>query len=185
MEGGRLRAGLQLTGKGVEGSIFISDFILRDEPALRRLVSEGAPPGADGKARKIDTTAAPFQRLSATFTRANGELRVRDGLLYGAQIGIKIDGTLDVLRDRVDMSGTFVPAYGLNNLFTQIPLVGPILLGGNHEGLFAVNFRISGPASAPSLVINPLSAIAPGFLRKIFGAGAGAPPADFPSTIPR
>ena len=185
MEGGRLRSSLQLTGKGVEGSIFISDFILRDEPALRRLVSEGAPPGADGQARKIDTTAAPFQRLSATFTRANGELRVRDGLLYGAQIGIKIDGTLDVPRDRVDMSGTFVPAYGLNNLFTQIPLVGPILLGGNHEGLFAVNFRISGPASAPSLVINPLSAIAPGFLRKIFGAGSGEAPADFPSTIPR
>ncbi len=189
MEGGRLRAGLQLSDKGVDGSIFISDFILRDEPALRRLVSEGAPPGADAPARKIDTTAAPFQRLSATFTRNNGALRVRDGLLYGAQIGIKIDGTLDVVRDRVDMSGTFVPAYGLNNLFTQIPLVGPILLGGNHEGLFAVNFRISGPASAPSLVINPLSAIAPGFLRKIFGAGAGAPqegvPDDASSSIPR
>ena len=91
----------------------------------------------------------------------------------------KLDGWLDFAHDRVNMTGTFVPAYGVNDLFSQIPLFGPILGGGTHEGLFAVNFRISGPASAPVLNVNPLSAIAPGFLRKIFGAidfGAGQSP---------
>jgi hypothetical protein len=50
-------------------------------------------------------------------------------------------------------------------------VVGIFLGGGSNEGLFGVNFRISGPATAPMLTINPLSALAPGFLRKIFGAG--------------
>ncbi len=194
MEGGNLRATIQMSDKGVSGGLFVSDFILRDEPALRKLVSEGVPNPNDPQARKIDTTAAPFQRLSANFTRANGALVISDGVLYGTQIGIKIDGKLDTARDRVDMAGTFVPAYGLNNLFDQIPLFGPILSGGAHEGLFAVNFRVSGPASAPSLVINPLSAIAPGFLHKIFGVGSAYPPSAGqapgfgdvpPSSIPR
>lgn len=180
MEGGRLRASIQLGESGVQGGVFISDFLLRDEPALRRLVSESVPNQEGAPARKIDTTAVPFQRLSSNFSRVNGNLAIRDGVLYGTQIGIKMGGSLDYARDRVEMSGTFVPVYGLNNLFTQIPLVGPILSGGNHEGLFAVNFRVTGPATQPSLVVNPLSAIAPGFLRKMFGAGGpGAPTGNF------
>ena len=57
---------------------------------------------------------------------------------------------------------------------------GPLLGGGRNEGLFAVNFRVAGQATAPTLTVNPLSAIAPGFLRKLFGAGSGAVPDDGP-----
>ena len=102
-------------------------------------------------------------------------------------VGLSVDGNIDYGRDRVLLNGTFVPAYGLNNLFSQIPLFGPIIGGGSHEGLFAVNFQVSGAASAPVLNINPLSAIAPGFLRKIFGAGiprSPSPPAPIPQTAP-
>jgi hypothetical protein len=34
-----------------------------------------------------------------------------------------------------------------------------------------VNYGVTGAMSSPTLNVNPLSAIAPGFLRKIFGAG--------------
>jgi hypothetical protein len=87
----------------------------------------------------------------------------------------------------VDIKGTFVPAYGLNNVFAQLPLFGPILGGNRNEGLFGVNFRVSGPASAPNLTINPLSAIAPGFLRQLFGASGTpyrSPPANLPQLTP-
>jgi hypothetical protein len=98
--------------------------------------------------------------------------------MYGPTMGTTLDGWMDFAHNKVDLSGTFVPAYGVNNLFSQIPIFGMLLGGGAHEGLFGVTFRISGPASAPVLSINPLSAIAPGFLRKIFGAldSASAPP---------
>ena len=90
--------------------------------------------------------------------------------MYGNDMGLTVDGWLDFARDRVSMDGTFVPAYGVNNLFAQVPVFGIFLGGGAHEGLFAVNYHISGAASKPTLNINPLTAIAPGFLRKIFGA---------------
>ena len=171
MEGGKLQLAARMTPDGVDGSFRVNDFILRDEPALRRLVTEGVAARDDRGGIKIDTGAAVFSRMSAEFSRNNGQIFVKDGVMYGAQVGIKVDGMADFGRDRVDMTGTFVPAYGVNNLFSQIPLFGPILGGSHDEGLFAVNFHIGGAVSAPQLTINPLSAIAPGFLRKIFGAG--------------
>jgi hypothetical protein len=85
-------------------------------------------------------------------------------------MGLTVDGWLDFARDRVSVDGSFVPIYGVNNLFSQVPLLGPILGGGVHEGLFAVDYHISGPATKPTLNIKPLTVIAPGFLRKLMGA---------------
>jgi hypothetical protein len=48
---------------------------------------------------------------------------------------------------------------------------GAILGGGTNEGLIGVNFRVEGKISSPTLSINPLSAIAPGIFRQIFGVG--------------
>ena len=88
--------------------------------------------------------------------------------MWGNQLGGTIEGTLDYAADRVDLKGVFVPAYALNNFFASVPLLGPILGGAQYEGLFAVPFVINGRASAPVMRINPVSAIAPGFLRKLF-----------------
>jgi hypothetical protein len=49
-----------------------------------------------------------------------------------------------------------------------VPLLGPILLGGEGEGIFGANFKIAGPVSDPKITVNPLSALAPGILRKLF-----------------
>jgi hypothetical protein len=67
----------------------------------------------------------------------------------------------------VDITGTYIPAYALNNLFSKIPIIG-LALGGPGEGLFGVTFRIAGPIASPEVFFNPLSAVAPGIFRKIF-----------------
>ena len=66
------------------------------------------------------------------------------------------------------MRGTFIPLYGLNNMFGQIPLFGIFLGGGSKEGLVGVTFEVVGPTSGPVLRVNPISAVAPGLLRKFF-----------------
>jgi hypothetical protein len=71
------------------------------------------------------------------------------------------------------MSGTFVPMYGLNNMFGQIPIVGLFLGGGSNEGLIGVTYEVVGTPGAPVLRVNPISAMAPGVFRKIFEFGTG------------
>jgi hypothetical protein len=72
----------------------------------------------------------------------------------------------------VRMRGTFVPLYGLNNMFGQIPIVG-LFLGGSDEGLLGVTYEVVGPPGAPVLRVNPISAVAPGLLRKFFEFPSG------------
>jgi hypothetical protein len=169
MERGRLTVGMRLAPDTLAGVLVIDDFVLRDEPALRRLVVEGAPPlDTQGQAQKIDANAIAFNKLQVRFRRDGSRLDLSEGTMHGEAIGLTVQGSLDFVHDQVDMSGTFVPVYAVNNLFAKIPVVGLILAGGSNEGLIGVNFRITGMASAPNLNINPLSAIAPGIFRQIF-----------------
>lgn len=180
MEGGTIDLSLNMAAGRTDGQVLIHDFLLRDEPALRRLVTEGTNVREDRNGTidaKFDATAVEFNKLQASFSKTGGRIEVRDGFMHGPQIGTSLEGAVDFAKNFIDVKGTFVPAYALNNFFARIPVLGLLLGGSSHEGLFAVNFRISGPASAPTLNINPLSAIAPGFLRKIFGSG------DIPSAF--
>ncbi|MCI0600809.1 MAG: DUF3971 domain-containing protein [Beijerinckiaceae bacterium] len=170
MEHGRLSVGMLLGTNAIAGVLVINNFVLRDEPALRRLVVEGVPqPDASDRAQKIDTNAVAFNKLQVRFQREGSRLTLSQGTMHGEAIGLTVEGAVDYAHDRVDMRGTFVPIFAVNNMFAKIPVVGLILGGSSDEGLIGVNYRISGLASAPTLSINPLSAIAPGIFRQIFG----------------
>ena len=150
----------------------VRDFTVRGEPALERVVANG-PPGTQ--------QGVPFSAMRAEFTRQAGQLRVKDGVLRGPTIGATIEGNIDYAANQVRMSGTFVPLYGLNNMFGQIPIVGLFLGGGSNEGLIGVTYEVVGTPGAPVLRVNPISAMAPGVFRKIFDFNTGRQnmPADF------
>jgi hypothetical protein len=71
------------------------------------------------------------------------------------------------------MSGTFIPMYGVNNVFGQIPLFGLFLGGGSNEGLFGITYEVVGTPGQPVLRVNPISAIFPGVSRKIMEFNTG------------
>jgi hypothetical protein len=112
--------------------------------------------------------SAKFTKLHLMFTRTATRVGIVDSVVWGPDVGVSLSGDIDYGADRVNLTGTFVPAYALNNIFAQIPVLGEILGGGQYGGLFAINFKVAGRIAAPVLTVNPLSAIAPGFLRKIF-----------------
>jgi Protein of unknown function/AsmA-like C-terminal region len=178
LEGGTLDLVMHDVADGQAGAANVKDFVLRNEPAVRQLVAAGQAPdkkqGAD--AAPVDPDAAPFDKMTAEFVRTTGRIDLREAVIYNRQMGLTTQGFLDYGHDRIDLNGTFVPAYQVNSAVTHIPVLGALLGGGTHEGLFGVNYRIVGPASAPVLNVNPLSAMAPGFLRKIFGAIDGTSP---------
>lgn len=169
-------------GASQDGDLMMRNFVVRDEPALRRVTASQSRTQAFDRTdpaqpqARVDVSEVPFTKMRAEFTRSDSRIDIRDAVLWGQQVGFTIKGSVDYGRDRVDIGGTFVPGYAFNNAFAQVPIVGMILGGGGqHGGLFAVNFRISGAASAPTMTINPLSAIAPGILRRFVDPLGGAP----------
>lgn len=182
MDGGDLQlAGTFAPGRTI-GTLSVRGFTLRNETALQRLVAEGVRAPEAGRF-PIDPNAIAFDRLEAAFARTGGRLDLREGVVSGPSVGATIEGMIDFSRNQVALNGTFVPVYGLNNLFSKIPLFGPLLGGGANEGLIGINYRIAGPASAPLLTVNPLSAMTPGFLRKLFGAVDGHTPPPLPPAV--
>ena len=163
-----------------DGVLNITNFAVVD-PGLDRLIaSTPADPGADRPAgRTARGLPVHFTKMRADFVRAPGRIAVREGVIWGPQIGATIEGQIDYARGEVGLRGTYVPAYGLNNLFARIPIVG-LFMGGPNEGLVGVTYEIVGAPTAPVLRVNPISAVAPGFLRKLFEfrGTPDAPPPD-------
>ena len=167
MVGGQLSLAMDpptVEPKPKEGLINVKDFSIRGEASLDRVAAGGQGGVQNG---------ISFSRLRAEFTRQNGQLTIWEGVAKGPMLGGTIEGSMDFLANTVRMSGTLIPMYGLNNIFGQIPIVGLFLGGGSNEGLIGVTYEVVGTPGQPVLRVNPISAMAPGVLRKIFEFNTG------------
>ena len=193
LEGGDLNLLLRSRGDVSAGEATLTDFVLRDEPAFRQLVSAAPQRASEGGAAPVDAARVRFEKMTASFERSPGKLTIQDGVIYNPSIGLTTQGAIDFEHNQIDVSGSFVPAYTVNTMLTKIPLVGLLLSGGENDGVFGLSYRVHGSMSSPTLTVNPLSAIAPGILRRILGAidgttsrGAGAhEPAETGDTATR
>jgi hypothetical protein len=154
-------------GAPQEGTIHLKEFTIRGEPALDRMQAAAPPDPNEPRGARPSSQGVAFLRMQVDFNRTPGRFNIREAVIFGPAIGATVEGVLDFAGDRVHLRGTYVPAFGLNNLFGQLPIVG-LFLGGPKEGLIAITFEVVGPASGPTLRVNPMSAAAPGFLRKLF-----------------
>ena len=61
-----------------------------------------------------------------------------------------------------------MPAYFFNSMLGHLPLVGKLFSPEKGGGVFAARFGVDGQITDPTISINPVSALTPGFLREIF-----------------
>ncbi len=174
INGGRVRVTGSSAGplphNVISGRVEVDDFVVVKAPGMARLFA-----------------AASFGGLSEllgsdglTFTRLFGDFTLNDGLaesdlirMHGDGLGLTAKGSVNFDAEMADLQGTIVPAYGINSVLGQIPILGDILTGGEGEGVLAVTYSMTGPLSDPKVSVNPLSFLAPGFLRGLFSGSAG------------
>jgi hypothetical protein len=136
-------------------------------------------PSLTGLASMLSGSGIPFSTLRGDVVFADNRLTLERLLAAGESLGITANGWIDIGRDQLGLQGTLAPAYALNSILDNVPIVGQ-LLGGGSQGLFAANFRLSGPSANPQVSVNPLSALTPGILRQIFSPIVGLPSAEPP-----
>ncbi|WP_245447575.1 DUF3971 domain-containing protein [Nitratireductor sp. OM-1] len=166
MEGGRMVLALTEAGGGrFQGSVTAENFFIVNEPRLGSLV---AATDNSGNGDKVDAARVSFERGFANIIKGPGSLALSDGVLRGPLIGTTFQGTLFDANDNIAITGTFMPLYGLNRIFGEIPLFGAILGNGRDRGLIGITYRLYGKLKDPQMEVNPISAIAPGIFRQIF-----------------
>ncbi|WP_068001202.1 AsmA-like C-terminal domain-containing protein [Pseudovibrio axinellae] len=156
------------------GQLTVNNFSITEDPAIKALKGiepkkvKGSRDGAVYSAA-VNSGEASFQKMRIQFERNGNIFNVSKGTLSGAIIGGTFSGTANLKSRQLDITGTFVPAYAINNLFAKLPVIGLILGGGNSdEGLFGVTYKLDGTFEKPKFKVNPVSAIAPGVFRRIF-----------------
>ena len=154
-----------LPGAPIRGTIRIEDYRVINAPTLARLLTIATLTGILGE---LQGKGILFSRFEMPFTLQENILTIRDARTSGFTVGVNAEGTVDLETDRVDMSGTIVPAYTFNTLIDAIPVLGELLTGGEGEGLFAATYEVGGTTAEPDIKVNPLSVLAPNFLRKLF-----------------
>jgi uncharacterized protein YhdP len=110
-----------------------------------------------------------FATLTAPFALADDVLELKDMRAFSPSLGMTVKGTLNLAAETANLEGTIVPAYFFNSLLGKIPVLGNLFRGEEGGGLFAARYTIRGPLADPTVFVNPLTMLTPGFLRGLFG----------------
>jgi uncharacterized protein YhdP len=165
----------------LRGKAEISQFRLVRAPALARLLTLAT---LTGFVDVLTGDGLLFTRFTGDFVKTDGLLEVPLARAYGPSLGLTATGNINFDADTVDLKGTIAPAYILNSILGNIPLIGDLLQGGKGEGVFAATYSAKGSLQQPDITVNPIAALAPGFLRGLFDIFDGSGEASTPRALP-
>ncbi len=166
-------------GAAGEFELRVNNFELVDAPILARILSIASIRGFS------DTMAGEgiaFDRMRALGLINGDVVTVDKAIIAGPSLGLTFTGEVDLDQKLFDLSGVLAPAYAINSAFGDIPLVGEWLVSRQGEGVIGVTFTVRGPMDETRVMVNPLSALTPGVLRRIFQIGRdaeGAAPEEY------
>ena len=141
----------------ISGSLFLKDFNLGGQMQKQK-----------SKTSSTEQINSSFSKLTLNYEGKKGVYTVTSGVVKGPVLGATVSGTIDMRSKELALSGTYIPAYGVNNIFSRLPIIGRALGNRKNEGLLGITYKIKGNMANPQVIINPASLLAPGALRKIF-----------------
>lgn len=146
------------------GQLVMRGFAIVDEANVAQVLGNHS----DSRAAISQENRLDFDVAQVDFLRRSDRVEVTNAMLTGDTVGGTMRGFIYTTQKQYDLTGTYVPLFGLNSAFQKIPLLGPLLGGRDGEGLVGVTFAVQGALDNPQFRINPLSALVPGAFRELF-----------------
>ncbi len=116
-----------------------------------------------------------FSSIESRMRITPTEIKVLSGSAVGPSMGLSFDGTIDTVAGMLNLRGAISPIYLVNAIGSVFTKKG--------EGVIGFNYNLTGPLTAPKVAVNPLSGLAPLFLRNLMRT---PPPTvtDGPNSLP-
>jgi hypothetical protein len=144
-------------------------------PMLAKIFAAGS---LNGLADLVSGEGIEFTTALTRFEVDGGALRISEARATGPSVGVTAQGAFSLGEDRgVTLSGAVAPVYGVNSILGRAPLIGDLFVNREGEGLIALSYSVDGSTVEPRVTVNPLSALAPGVLRRMFEPESEPPPA--------
>ncbi|MCF6198284.1 MAG: DUF3971 domain-containing protein [Hyphomicrobiaceae bacterium] len=181
VQGGKLSLIVDMDAKGRKGktgTLWVKNFDVITSKKIKTqmnsrevfsndLITKNKPRRSRNRTRMMQTRMK-FSQLKAPFSFGNGQFILHDSYVNGPVIGATLRGRIDFRSEWMTLGGTYVPLYDVNSAIGEIPVLSSLLVGRKGEGVFGVTFAIEGPTSKPTVIVNPVSILAPGVFRQIF-----------------
>lgn len=152
----------------IEGEIRLRKYKVKKLPFLAVLLNAAS---FTGFVDMLGGEGIGFDRLEGKYIWDGDRLELEDMRTAGGALGLNLDGAVDFAAHQGDFRGAVAPFSFFNKIIGNIPLVGDILTGGGGGGVFAVTYHAEGDLDNLKFNVNPVSALAPGILRRIFFQG--------------
>ena len=179
LEGGQATGNGRLAPGGYDITFDIRDVRVVRAPAMAQLLTVAS---LQGLADTLNGTGIYFARIHAPVKVRGSQMTLGQTRATGPALGLTAKGVVDLEARVLDINGVIAPAYGLNSAAGALPVVGPLLVSRQGEGLFGLTYSARGPFDAPRVLANPLSIAAPGMLRRMFEGPT--PKAKLPAAAP-
>ena len=165
--GGRLEltGALRADGQPSDVQINIFESRLRDAPFLTQILSLAS---LRGLADTLGGDGVLFSEIELPLQMAGGRFVVRGGRASGPALGLTVNGWVEPEAGGISVDGVLVPSFGVNSALGGVPIIGDLFVGREGEGVFSLTYSVRGELSKAQVQVNPLSAITPGVLRRIF-----------------
>jgi len=149
----------------IMGTLSIDNFKIMKAPLFAELLLAAS---FTGLFEVFNNEGVSFDQFDAQFTKKNNIININKSRAYGFSLGLTGEGFINILDKSIQIDGSIVPAYSLNTIFNDLPIIGKLLSGKEDEGIFAFNYSAKGNWVNPDIQVNPLSILTPGIMRNLF-----------------
>lgn len=152
------------------GEIIVDNFVVEKVNLLTKLLTLSS---ITGVFELLQGDNIAFSKMRGNFSMSDGIINIKEMRFFSNSIAMTANGNIYMRNKTLELEGAIVPGYiipsdEVNNFLGKIPMLGKILTGPDKEGVLAANYRIKGNFDDPSIMVNPLSILTPGFFRSIF-----------------
>lgn len=148
MQGGRVHLEVNVDGLGPAektGVLKVEKFRILGDQVLNEVVgsADTSRPAIDPKrgARRVQREYFDFDLMRVPFSVGHGQFAMEDSYLRGPLVGLTLRGKADYNAKSVNLSGTYIPLQGLNNVLVDVPLLSQLLSGPRAEGILRDHIR--------------------------------------------
>ena len=172
LEGGAMRLNGRFTEEEGFADINIRSVRLKNAPLLAQIFSLAS---LQGLTDVLSGEGVLFTNIEAPIKLREGRIEIDGARASGPAMGLTVRGWVGAESRELGLDGVVVPSFGVNSALGGIPIIGDLFVSRRGEGVFAVVYNVRGNLERARVAINPLSAVTPGFLRRIM-EDPGRPP---------
>jgi hypothetical protein len=160
-----IRGTLEQAGMPANLLIRVTGSKVRNAPFLTQILSLAS---LRGLADTLTGEGVTLSRIDLPMKISGGRYVIEGAKAQGPALGLTASGFIDSKSNDIEIDGVLVPSFGVNSALGGIPILGDLVVGRDGEGVISLTYGVRGRLDKATVSVNPLSALAPGVIRRIF-----------------